>query len=183
MKTFLQLKHWHVFFLISGIPIVFLIIAKVILITSDNQTTRMTLNYIPFINIIFTTAFFGWLYIIATALHSKLPDSVKMNLTRYKIFFFLPLFSFLWFLCVEIASYGQLFPPGTVLIILPLYLFSISCLFYNLFFVSKTLKSVELQRQVTFRDYARDFFLLCLFPIGVWFIQSRINKMFAGKTA
>jgi len=51
-------------------------------------------------------------------------------------------------------------------------------MFYCLYFISKSLKAVELQRDVTFNDYAGEFFLIWFFPIGIWFIQPRINKLF-----
>jgi len=52
------------------------------------------------------------------------------------------------------------------------------CIFYCLYFVAKALKSVELQREVTFNDYAGEFFLFWFSPIGVWVLQPRINKLF-----
>ncbi|WP_238388512.1 hypothetical protein, partial [Christiangramia aestuarii] len=70
---------------------------------------------------------------------------------------------------------------GTVgillLFIIPLHLFSMFCMFYLLYFVSKTIKTVELKRSVTFSDFVGEFFMIWFFPIGVWFIQPRINKI------
>jgi hypothetical protein len=65
-------------------------------------------------------------------------------------------------------------------IIIPLFLFIflIFCILYAIYFNAKSLKSVELQRDVTFSDYAADFFLFLFFPIGIWFIQPRINRIF-----
>jgi hypothetical protein len=51
-------------------------------------------------------------------------------------------------------------------------------MFYILYFVAKTMKSVEMQKTVTFNDYAGEFFLIWFFPIGIWFLQPRINKIF-----
>jgi hypothetical protein len=48
---------------------------------------------------------------------------------------------------------------------------------YSFYFVAKTFKTVELQREVAFSDFVGEFFLLLLFPIGVWIIQPKINKM------
>jgi len=55
------------------------------------------------------------------------------------------------------------------------------CIFYSLYFIAKELKSVELQKPVTFSDFAGEFFLLWFFPIGIWIIQPRINKIFESK--
>ena len=50
-------------------------------------------------------------------------------------------------------------------------------IFYSLYFVAKTFKTVELQREVTFSDFAGEFFMIWFFPIGIWVIQPKINKM------
>ena len=43
---------------------------------------------------------------------------------------------------------------------------------------AKALKTVEWQKPVTFSDFAGEFFLIWFFPIGIWIIQPRINKLF-----
>lgn len=50
-------------------------------------------------------------------------------------------------------------------------------MYYIMFFVAKTIKTVELQRQVKFGDFAGEFFLILYYPIGIWIIQPKINKM------
>jgi len=47
----------------------------------------------------------------------------------------------------------------------------------------KTLNSAEMQKEAHFSDYIGDFFLLWVFPIGVWFIQPRINSLVNGAAA
>jgi hypothetical protein len=51
------------------------------------------------------------------------------------------------------------------------------CIFYALYFNAKALKAVEWQKKVTLSDYVGDFFLIWFFPIGLWFIQPRINNI------
>lgn len=62
-------------------------------------------------------------------------------------------------------------------IIIPLHLFSMFCIFYSLYFVAKTFKTVELQRETTFSDFAGEFFMIWFYPIGIWIIQPKVNKM------
>ncbi|WP_101311729.1 hypothetical protein [Labilibaculum manganireducens] len=66
---------------------------------------------------------------------------------------------------------------GLVGIIVPLHLFSMFCIFYCLYFVAKTFKTVELQREVSFFDFAGEFFMIWFFPIGIWIVQPKVNKM------
>lgn len=71
--------------------------------------------------------------------------------------------------------------PGMILIfisvIIPLHVFSIFCIFYSYYFVSKTFKTVELQREASFSDFAGEFFMIWFYPIGIWILQPKINKM------
>lgn len=62
--------------------------------------------------------------------------------------------------------------------IAPLHLFSMFCMFYCGYFNAKALKAVETKKPVTFSDYVGEFFLIWFFPIGIWIIQPRINKIF-----
>ena len=78
---------------------------------------------------------------------------------------------------IDVNNPGSIFTGFAV--IFPLHIFSMFCIFYCLYFVAKTIKTIELQRQVTFSDFAGEFFLIWFFFIGVWILQPRINKMIA----
>ncbi|MCC1483634.1 hypothetical protein [Winogradskyella immobilis] len=64
-----------------------------------------------------------------------------------------------------------------VTIIIPLHLFSMFCIFHTIYYVAKTIKTVELKRRVSFIDFAGDFFLVWFYFIGVWILQPKINKV------
>jgi hypothetical protein len=53
------------------------------------------------------------------------------------------------------------------------------CIFYIAFFASKSLAMAEKSGPVTFYDYAGPLFLIYFFPVGVWFVQPRINRLYA----
>lgn len=190
MKFFLRAKHWQLFILVAGIPF----IAQIALIANfansigEGNPAEM---FTPFLSVLFpimmvtvTGIFFGWFYTMGINLHPKLPVTVNMPLTKFKIFLAIPLvylFCIIIFMGVlfnSIAATNGVPNPLIFLLIVPLHLFSMFCIFYCLYFVAKCLKAVEWQRPVTFSDYAGEFFLIWFFPIGVWFIQPRINKLF-----
>jgi hypothetical protein len=54
-------------------------------------------------------------------------------------------------------------------------MFGIIITFYN---IPKSLKSIELGREATFKEYIVDALLLFALPIGIWFIQPRVNRLF-----
>jgi len=139
--------------------------------------------------ILFFFVLCGWFYVVAVSLNKKLPATVKMNLTKFKWFFFIPItYGFLFYLFAYLVlfdrvSNGEQLNWGfSVLVIILSYLFSAFCAFYCIYFNAKLLKAVELQRPVTFRDYVFEFFLFWLFPIGVWLIQPRMNRIFSETT-
>ncbi len=57
----------------------------------------------------------------------------------------------------------------------PLGMFGIIYTFYN---VPKSLKTLELGRKANLTEFILDSILLFAFPIGIWFIQPRINKIY-----
>ncbi|SDC79991.1 hypothetical protein SAMN05216323_105213 [Williamwhitmania taraxaci] len=49
--------------------------------------------------------------------------------------------------------------------------------FYSLAFPAKMLKSIEKDSDVTFGEYFGDFLMIVILPIGIWFLQPRVNKV------
>jgi hypothetical protein len=131
--------------------------------------------------------FFGWFWSIAIGLQKKVPENVKMKVKKFKILFFIPLIYILCILAFIGTSMNGLInneiePTGVQIgsvfaLIIPLQLFSMFCIFYSLYFVAKTFKTVELQREVKFADFAGEFFMIWFYPIGIWIVQPKINKM------
>lgn len=185
MNFFLRLKHWQLFILLMIAPFIAQLVGMTVLITSHDSA--MMFAAFMLIMFLFAGIFFGWLYVLGVNLNMKLPGMVKMNLTKFKWFLFtiVMYMVLIWvFMSVNFeymldsGETNSVDLTGGFVVILPLHFFSIFCIFYCLYFIAKSLKSVECQRPVTFSDYAGEFFLICFFPIGVWLIQPRINKIF-----
>lgn len=193
-EKFLKAKHWQLFLLTFGIPMGFQFIMMGSMIsnigTSTNSDPTIMFNYMklfPIIMLVFMGIFFGWFWSVAIGLQSKVPENVKMKIKKFKVFFFIPMIYILLITLFMLISMNGLMTNGTepggaiigflFAIIVPLHLFSMFCIFYSLYFVAKTFKTVELQREVSFSDFVGEFFLIWFFPIGIWFIQPKINKM------
>jgi hypothetical protein len=128
--------------------------------------------------IVSTVILFGWLYTIATRLYPKLPQYHQLKIGRFRFAFFFPVIYIVAAICFIFAMVSS-DAPKWIFVIVPLHIFAMVCLFYVLYYTAKSLKTVELQRRVNFGDYAGEFFLLWFWVIGVWFIQPRINTIFA----
>jgi hypothetical protein len=191
MAIFLRMKHWQLFLLYFGIPFVVQIVFMFSLFTElmHNPNPLIMMGYLkffPVMMVLFVGTLFGWFWAVATGLQKLIPVDVKMKLTLFKVFFFIPLVYILLISTVvafvftgNMANIANNPAPVFIgfAIIFPIHLFSMFCIFYCLYFVAKTIKTVELQREVTFSDFAAEFFLTWFFFIGVWILQPRINKM------
>lgn len=197
IHQFLKAKHWQIFTLTFAVPMIFYFIlfagmmsTAIHLSQSQQPDPTMMLSYMkffPIIILLFMASLFGWHWSVAIGLQNKVPEPIKMKVKKFKTFFFIPLIYMLAFLAFFSLTMNELSGPNPepnlkfmgigLILIIPMHLFSIFCMLYSLYFVAKTLKTVELQKEVSFSEFAGDFFLIWFFPIGVWIIQPRINKI------
>lgn len=198
INKFLKAKHWQLFTLMFGIPIILQIIVMTSMIANidangnPDQTGMLNMmKLFPLIMFLYTGLFFGWFWSIGIGLQKYIPTDAKMKIKKFKIFFFIPLTYILLLLVLIGTTFygistgsnaiigGKL--SGMLFVIVPMHLFSMFCIFYSLYFVSKTIKTTELKRTVTFSDFIGEFFMIWFFPIGIWFIQPRINRIVSGE--
>lgn len=62
-------------------------------------------------------------------------------------------------------------------------LVAILCALYAFYFAAKNLAMAEKSGPVKFRDYAGPLLLIWFFPLGVWFVQPGINRLYAQSKA
>lgn len=195
-REFLKAKHWQLFLLLVGLPMVaqfFLLTSFVASMTSggppDPTIFSSTFMIFPLLAALALGVMFGWLWSVAIGLQSKIPSHISMKVPKFKVHFFIPLvYTFTLLVGMTIfmrlpftpeesdSQFNSGFDSLFMLIIIP-HLLSMYCLFYCLYFTAKTMMTAELQRETSFSDFAGEFFLFWFHPIGVWVIQPRINKM------
>ena len=181
MKNILKVKHWQIFMITFGLPIILEIILIPFLIIGNNP--MVILKIMPVMMIFFLGGLFVWFWAIAIDLQEKLPDDLKLKVNWFKTFLLIPIIYFvIFFIIIGTIMSGAIQNgtgpnPAIFAMIVPFHLFAMFCIFYCLYFVSKIFKTVELQRKVTFSDFSGEFFLIWFFPVGIWIIQPKINKM------
>ncbi|MEO1055268.1 MAG: hypothetical protein AAFX87_31875 [Bacteroidota bacterium] len=197
IRRFLRAKHWQLFMLTFGAPMImqFITIAVTIASMSDKEQANPSLAagfmmfFMPLTILLYVGATFGWFWSVVIGLQNYIPEEAKIKLTRFKSFFFIPLTYmvvlslFIAFSMAGITQASGTYNPNpgligvSVLIMVPLHLFSMFCIFHSIYFVAKTFKTAELHREANFSDFAGEFFLIWFYPIGVWIIQPKINKI------
>ena len=116
-------------------------------------------------------------------MQEELTADLKLSVNRFKTFLLFPIVYFMiFFVFFDLLKSGAIengtgFNSAIFALIILFHLFAIFCIFYCIYFVSKVFKTVELHREVTFSDFAGEFFMIWFFFIGIWIIQPKINKM------
>lgn len=189
MTFFIRLTHNQLFSLLFIAPplVAFLSISLI-------DPSIAFIYIFPCLIIFYFLVLFGWLYSTGVHLHAKLPQSVQLNHKRFELLL-LVAFGYILFKCIDVfdifknafsdeAQTVSLLPNISSLPFLlfnPFHLVAMSCVFYCIYFNAKSLKAVELQRAVQFKDFSNEFLLMWFFPIGIWFIQPRLNTIISNK--
>jgi hypothetical protein len=174
-KFFLRAPHYEIFLLLSVLYVAFFIAAtratfRPLLSLKDiGWPTFMSLFLIELLML----CYMGWQWSLGAFLvritHPAL--SMKRNLFEFAIAY-PPIYFLFFFVAVMFPN------PRFGIFLVPFHLLAMACLFYDLYFVSKSLALAETARPVSFYDYAGPFFLLWCFPFGIWIIQPRINRLY-----
>lgn len=161
----LKLKHWQIF--------IVMIIAFTLMNTSVEGDSMVSGILVTIGGLIW----FGWMLLTGNSLFQLLPARIKMNHALYLIN------SFLWlstYVIIMILSNGE----GMTfdgLVAIPF--FYIVFAFLHFFaFPAKVLVSLEKDGVASFGEYFGTALLIFFLPIGIWFVQPRINKV-ADKSA
>lgn len=208
ISAFLKAKHWQLFLLIFALPVIIYIGWLAGFISDLLSEGHYGTDYLPpeFFSSIITLILlmiipvfiqYAWFWSMAVGLHNKVPKEARMNLNLFKLFFIIPLVFFILYMFLFVTILGSVedlehleyfedidhlgpFLFG-FLFFLFFSFFVIFCTFYQYWFIAKTIRTVELQRDVTFGEFVGEFFLVWFYPIGVWILQPRVNQLIEGK--
>lgn len=190
---FLKAKHWQLFLLTFVIPFLLqiLFIIQIFFITQqvylnggapDSVALAMggSLFTIPCFMVLFVSIYLVWIWSVSIDFQKKVPANLIMKVKKFKMLFFFPLvYAVVFIVSVTHFPISMRLQPNAIFfsVFFSVHLFAMYCMFYSLYFMAKTIKTVELQRKVSFGDFAGEFFMIWFFPIGLWILQPKINKM------
>jgi hypothetical protein len=172
---FLRAKSWQVFALVIGVGIVGQLVAVISLIQSMESPNELLEVPVGFgiVTVLMMYCLLGWYWTIGTFLSLRVPPALRLKSGFFRFALVYPAIYVLFFIWVF-----KTLNPVLLLAIFPLHFFAMLCMFYLLYFVSKSLVLAETCKPASFNDYAGPFFLIWFFPIGIWFIQPRINRQY-----
>jgi hypothetical protein len=171
-------KHWQIFSMFLGMFVVTeaATFGSLVAPAKSPEEATVTMLLTAALTALWMLCFLSWLWAVGSFLTTVVQPALRFR-TRFLLFSVI-------YSSVYAFGAGMIFQSlNTTLIgvVIPLRLFAMYCIFYCLVFVAKNLVMAESGKRATFYDYAGPFFLLWFFPIDVWFIQPRINRLYAEK--
>jgi hypothetical protein len=173
---FLRAKHWQIFLLLFGTFCVsrFILFTGARAISTESSGIASLLAWAVLGLAQLSLAV--WLWSLGAFLTSIKPPTLMLSLRIFRFaLIYTPVYLFAFNIFFDDLR------PLPIAFVFPLHLLAMFCLIYSLYFVSKSLVSAEKTESASFSSYAAEFFLIWFFPIGVWIIQPRINRLYAVK--
>lgn len=168
---FLRAKHWQLFFLFSGVLCATGIAMGMAALSTGGWRAIRVLYWVG--TGIFEISFLAWLWSLGSFLTCSVRPALRLNVGFF-------LFSLIY-PPLYLSAFIVFFQNPVPLLLFPLHVLAMFCMLYSIYFVSKSLILAESGESVSFYDYAGSFFLIWFFPIGVWVVQPRINRLYVGK--
>jgi hypothetical protein len=195
ISKILRAKNWQIFLLILGsfFCIQFTLVMSIIETNSAVLVRPTSFDlyfiYVSLLSLLVLLTTGVWFLSIALGLQKIIPYQLQLDVSPFKVSLAIPALYSLFFIgfFIKITSLMRTASevPSTSLVLdwlpylLPCHLVAIYCIFYVINFTAKTIKTAELRRKVQFSDYVGSFFSICFLPIGIWFLQSKINRLVA----
>lgn len=129
------------------------------------------------ISFLILVVFFGWLYSAGVGLNRIIPNEFKLKVIWFKVSISVPL---LFIVVISYWLYNRVNGSQISLnfeLIFSFQLLAMFCLFYSFYFVARAIRTAEMKKKVSFTDFIGLFFLIWFFPIGIWLVQPRINRV------
>ena len=201
-SIFHRAKHWQLFTLLIGTVFIMQI---TMMLTMASQISQVEILHRPPnmsgvmwvffpMMLIPLGIIFGWQWSIGWGLRDKVPPGVRLNYKLFKGFTLFPIIYFLLFMAYMMlmvstmeSLVGNKNPFEAIekmapfmfamILFIPLHLFTMFCMFFNIYFCAKTLRSIELGREAEVNDYIGYFFLFWFNFVGFWIIQPSVNRI------
>ncbi len=182
----LKAKHWQVFLVLFAMPY----LLQIMIIPSDIEPENM--QSFVFIMIPFTLYYLisnlTWYWAVGIRLLKKTPEEIAPKSILFKISIIgvamvyasvfavmIRLFDIISQILNETLEPEKILPIAGILLILMLML--LICFTYIFVFTARSIYTAETQEKAKFTNYIAEFFLVWFLPVGVWFLQPRINKI------
>lgn len=181
MDLLKKLKHWQIFLLIVGMPVMLQLIQSIIFISSADGNAANYGNILGLLIILPLLIYYGWIGSVGSTF-SQRNTAVNMPIGRFRLS--------LWtsgicsvLLTVYFWTYPQYLQATDneeavpIMLVGVLVFVTLFTLFYCLSFMARGVVQLERNRRVSSSEFYSEFVMAVVFPIGIWLLQPRINRL------
>jgi len=168
MTFFLKLRHWELFLMLA--------LPTIMSLMFDIPLEPLV---VAAIGLFMMLVLFLWMFSIGTWSNRQLPESRQRSPLPFAAGLALPIVYLLMyiFLYIPLLQHGA--PSKPPLWLLPMHMFSMVGIFYGFWYTARQLKSLQQNEDADFMIFSSTFFLLFIFPLGIWLIQPSVNQLYA----
>jgi len=174
MKNLFRLKHWQLFIILTCMIFVSIFVANSGLKIGNFDSIQLSI----FVRLIGVIILFLWYLFLGLSLNNMTHNPHKFKSGLFILAIIFCAFGYSNMNLQVIFSGNYIIPNFVSMLLTPLTLLGLIYVFYNL---PISLKSLETNRKVTFSECIVDLILLFVFPIGIWIVQPRLNKLFMNQ--
>ena len=179
VRFLLRAKHWQVFLIFALLWLAAVVAMIVPMLRSPQEALD---NLLPFFAAMELGAIFFalWLWSVGAFLNAPTGLSFRAKTTLFRALvlvvpIYLPIFGFFF---RGMSGVDVRLALISLAVIIPLHFLVMFCQIYSCYFVSKGLASAEHGRPALLSDYIGYFVCLWFFPVGIWIVQPRINRLY-----
>ena len=121
---------------------------------------------------------FAWMFSIGAWSNRHLPEPRRRSMIPFGVGLALPIIYVLMYIILYIPLLKNGAPSRPPLWMLPMHMFSMVGIFYGIWYTARQLKSLQENEDASFMIFSSTFFLLFIFPIGIWLIQPEVNQLY-----
>lgn len=173
MNILLKMKNWQLFFISLILPIA---LSFLYLFFVDLETFEEGNKLVGAISIMYYAVFLAWNYKVAKTFNKKSEALSKKQLKRLDWLMIIFVIYIIYF-----TTHIWKFFPDSFLVSIPLFILmavASFAFFYIVFCTAKTLKYIQLKNQIRTSDIIVEMFVIFYFPIGVWWLQRKVNQYY-----
>ncbi|WP_026473284.1 hypothetical protein [Alkaliflexus imshenetskii] len=184
MDKVLKARHWQLFLFVFIIPFALFLSAFMVPLYFFNGAWLFFA--LPVAIVIAQLTLYLWMWSVGTVVYRRFGLQQFFSNGLFRSLIIVPVVMILlvmafWIWGASILSMGKFSMANTLTgalwILIPLQMVLIISKFYCFYFTAKVLRSAELQKPAVFDELISEFILMIIFPVGLWFLQPRINGL------